>query len=111
MGGVAKALRIAIKWYQRSISAARERRCRYEPTCSAYALQAIELHGAIKGTILASWRILRCNPWSNGGVDFVPEKGAWPATPMNYEQLMEYRRQHEIGDTEVGQLKGEASEQ
>jgi len=43
--------------------------CRYYPTCSEYAIQAIEKHGAIKGTFKASWRILRCNPWSKGGFD------------------------------------------
>ena len=92
---IAKVLQGAIKWYQRSISPMRERTCRYEPTCSAYALEAIKIHGALKGTILASWRILRCNPWSKGGVDFVPAKGAWPRPPMNYEELMEYRRLHD----------------
>jgi len=46
--------------------------CRYYPSCSAYGLEAVELHGAIKGVGLAAWRILRCNPWSRGGVDPVP---------------------------------------
>lgn len=95
MSVASRVLSRAIRWYQRTISAGTQRRCRYEPTCSAYALQAIQVHGAIKGTILASWRILRCNPWSKGGVDWVPEQGAWPAKPLNYEELMEYRRKHE----------------
>jgi len=43
--------------------------CRFRPTCSEYAIQAIEKHGIIKGTIKASWRILRCNPWNKGGYD------------------------------------------
>jgi len=46
--------------------------CKYYPSCSAYGLEAVELHGAIKGSALAVWRILRCNPWSHGGVDPVP---------------------------------------
>lgn len=46
--------------------------CRYHPSCSAYALEAIEVHGAIKGPVLAAWRIVRCNPWSRGGYDPVP---------------------------------------
>jgi len=46
--------------------------CKYYPTCSAYALEALQLHGAIKGSGLAIWRLLRCNPWSKGGVDPVP---------------------------------------
>jgi putative membrane protein insertion efficiency factor len=47
--------------------------CRFEPTCSAYALQALERHGAIAGTALTSWRILRCHPWCDGGCDPVPQ--------------------------------------
>ena len=46
--------------------------CKYYPTCSEYALEALQIHGAIKGSALAAWRILRCNPWSRGGVDPVP---------------------------------------
>lgn len=48
--------------------------CKYYPTCSAYAYEAIERFGAVKGTGLAIWRILRCNPFSKGGVDPVPNK-------------------------------------
>ncbi|MDO9072089.1 MAG: membrane protein insertion efficiency factor YidD [Rubrivivax sp.] len=47
--------------------------CRFEPTCSAYALQALERHGAVAGTALTGWRILRCHPWCDGGCDPVPE--------------------------------------
>ena len=49
-------------------------RCPYIPTCSQYGLEAIEKHGAIKGSILACWRILRCNPFSHGGIDPVPDE-------------------------------------
>ena len=56
-------------------------RCRYHPSCSTYALQAISLHGAAKGTVLAGWRVLRCNPWTRGGVDRVPEPGHWRPEP------------------------------
>lgn len=45
--------------------------CRYYPSCSAYAVSAVQQHGAVKGAILAAWRVLRCNPWSKGGVDDV----------------------------------------
>lgn len=48
--------------------------CKYYPTCSSYAIEAIEVHGALKGTLLAIWRILRCNPFSKGGYDPVPQK-------------------------------------
>lgn len=47
--------------------------CRFEPTCSAYALQALERHGAVAGTALTGWRILRCHPWCDGGCDPVPD--------------------------------------
>lgn len=92
---VSKVMRAAIRWYQRTISAGRGRVCRYQPTCSAYSLEAIEVHGVFKGTLLASWRILRCNPWSKGGVDWVPPHGKWPKKPLNYEELLEYRRLHD----------------
>jgi len=46
--------------------------CKYYPSCSTYGLEALQLHGAIKGSALAVWRLLRCNPWSRGGVDPVP---------------------------------------
>jgi uncharacterized protein len=60
--------------YQRWISPLRPRRCRYEPTCSAYAVEAIEKFGALRGTLLAGWRLLRCNPFSHGGFDPVRER-------------------------------------
>ena len=61
-----------IRMYQRYISPVKITRCPYMPTCSAYAIEAIEKHGAIKGSILAAWRLLRCNPFSRGGYDPVP---------------------------------------
>jgi uncharacterized protein len=55
--------------YQRLISPALPRRCKYEPTCSAYAVQAVQEYGILRGLVLAGWRLLRCNPWSHGGYD------------------------------------------
>ena len=55
--------------YQSLISPALPRRCRYEPTCSAYAIQAIERYGVLRGLLLAGWRVLRCNPFTLGGYD------------------------------------------
>jgi len=63
-----------IRGYQNYISPKRPGCCRYSPTCSNYALEAITIHGAVRGTLLAIWRILRCNPFSRGGYDPVPEK-------------------------------------
>jgi uncharacterized protein len=58
-----------IRAYQRLISPALPRRCKYEPTCSAYAVQAIRELGPGRGAILAAWRLARCNPLSHGGYD------------------------------------------
>jgi len=44
--------------------------CKYHPSCSQYALDALHKHGLVKGSVLAGWRLLRCNPWSRGGVDY-----------------------------------------
>ncbi len=66
----ARAILIApIALYQRVISPAIPRRCKYEPTCSRYAVEAIREYGILRGAVLASWRLLRCNPWSYGGYD------------------------------------------
>ncbi len=51
--------------------------CRFTPTCSVYAIQALRSHGALVGTGLAAWRILRCNPWCRGGCDEVPDNRPW----------------------------------
>jgi putative membrane protein insertion efficiency factor len=55
--------------YQRVISPALPRRCKYEPTCSRYGVQAVREYGILRGLVLATWRLLRCNPWSHGGYD------------------------------------------
>lgn len=65
-----KAAIAAVRWYQRTISPMFPRRCKYHPTCSEYAVEAIEMYGVSRGFVLASWRLLRCNPWSRGGVDY-----------------------------------------
>lgn len=62
----------AIRFYQKYISPMKSVRCPYIPTCSQYGLEAIQKYGALKGSLLACWRILRCNPFSKGGYDPVP---------------------------------------
>jgi putative membrane protein insertion efficiency factor len=65
LGGVV----VPIRFYQRFISPLFPRRCKYEPTCSAYALEAVRSYGVLRGLVLAGWRLMRCNPFSHGGYD------------------------------------------
>lgn len=58
-----------IRFYRKNISPLRNPCCRYVPTCSQYAIEAVEKHGAFRGSLMAVWRILRCNPFSKGGYD------------------------------------------
>ena len=71
-----------IRFYRRCISPHRAPCCRCRPTCSDYAMQAIEKYGALKGGRMAAWRLLRCNPFSKGGYDPVPED---PTTTLRRE--------------------------
>lgn len=69
---------LPIRLYRKYISPLKSSpSCRFYPTCSAYAIEAIEKRGVIVGSMLAIWRILRCNPFSKGGFDPVPEKGTF----------------------------------
>lgn len=63
-----------IRFYQKNISVHTVPSCKYFPTCSQYGIEAIQKFGAFKGTLLTIWRILRCNPFSKGGYDPVPDK-------------------------------------
>ncbi len=76
-----KIVQAPIVLYQRVISPAFPRRCRYEPTCSSYAVQALGHFGILRGLVLATWRILRCNPFNHGGYD-----------PVDAQRLFEPRR-------------------
>ena len=67
-------VRAPIELYARFISPGLPPRCRYEPSCSRYASQAISEFGILRGLILAGWRLLRCNPWSHGGFDPVGQQ-------------------------------------
>jgi putative membrane protein insertion efficiency factor len=71
---VLRLVRAPIAVYMRFVSPALPRRCKYEPTCSAYALHALRRFGPARGLVLAMWRILRCNPFSQGGFDPVEEQ-------------------------------------
>lgn len=72
---IKKFLIFLIRTYQLTISPRFSHgSCRFTPTCSQYAIEAIEIHGIFKGSLLAFWRILRCNPFNKGGWDPVPQK-------------------------------------
>jgi uncharacterized protein len=77
---VVRAIAVApIVVYQRVISPALPRRCKYEPTCSRYAVEAVRRYGILRGLVLAGWRVLRCNPWSYGGYDPVSAQRVFAA--------------------------------
>ena len=82
MRALRAALLAPIRFYQRFVSPALPRRCKYLPTCSDYALQAIRAHGPLRGAILAGWRLLRCNPWSHGGYDPVSDQRLFAPPPL-----------------------------
>ncbi|MCQ2227016.1 MAG: membrane protein insertion efficiency factor YidD [Bacteroidales bacterium] len=69
---MSRILILLVRFYQRCISPMTPPSCRFTPTCSQYAIEAIQKHGALKGTWLAIKRILRCNPWGGHGYDPVP---------------------------------------
>ncbi|GJM68734.1 putative membrane protein insertion efficiency factor [Paenibacillus macerans] len=74
MGVVRKAFQAPIYVYRKFISPLKPPTCRFYPTCSAYALEAIEVHGPLKGSWLAAKRIAKCHPFHPGGIDPVPPK-------------------------------------
>ncbi|WP_010539661.1 membrane protein insertion efficiency factor YidD [Dietzia alimentaria] len=73
-GPVARILLWMLDFYQKGISPLTPPSCRFEPSCSGYAVEAVRVHGAWNGTWLSVWRVLRCGPWTPGGWDPVPER-------------------------------------
>ncbi|HWE32894.1 MAG TPA: membrane protein insertion efficiency factor YidD [Solirubrobacteraceae bacterium] len=74
---------LPIRLYQRLFSAVLGERCKYYPSCSEYAAQAITRFGILRGLVLAGWRLLRCNPWSRGGFDPVDQQRLFkPRSPV-----------------------------
>ncbi len=69
--------------YQRWISPSVPRRCRYEPTCSAYTAEAVGRFGVLRGAVLGGWRLMRCNPFSHGGFDPVPDRFTLRVGPVD----------------------------
>ena len=84
-----------IRAYQRWISPGLPRRCKYEPTCSAYAAEAIRELGPLRGSVLAGWRLLRCNPFSGGGIDDVADRRLFRDVPTRSERAAQAAHEHE----------------
>lgn len=87
---VARAFVAPIRFYQRFISPALPANCRYYPTCSAYAVESLQVHGAVRGSWLSVRRIARCHPWHAGGLDLVPprrERSSAPGSSASVESL------------------------
>lgn len=78
MSLLARILSLTVLGYQRFLSPLLGPRCRFEPSCSAYAREALSLHGAVRGSALALWRLLRCQPFGTPGYDPVPERRTKP---------------------------------
>jgi putative membrane protein insertion efficiency factor len=83
MRAVRRAVLLPLRAYQMLISPALPARCRYYPTCSQYAVEAIGRFGILRGVVLACWRLLRCNPFSHGGLD-----------PVSSQRLFRHRTSH-----------------
>jgi putative membrane protein insertion efficiency factor len=75
-----------IEAYRRLISPLLGPRCKYEPSCSAYAAQAVREFGILRGLVLGVWRVLRCNPWSHGGYD-----------PVSDQRVFAHHHSHQAG--------------
>lgn len=74
----ARGVSSAIRFYQKYLSGLKVgATCRFEPTCSSYALEAVTNHGAVKGVVLSLVRLSKCGPWHPGGFDPVPQRGKW----------------------------------
>lgn len=93
-----KILKFFIKLYRKFISPILPDSCRFTPSCSQYAIEAIDKFGAIRGTILATYRILRCNPFCRGGYDPVPDKFTFKRQELKYDDTVE---EEETGEENV----------
>jgi putative membrane protein insertion efficiency factor len=76
---VSRLAALLVRAYQVVVSPLLGPRCKYHPTCSQYAIDALREYGFFRGTVLAGWRLLRCNPWSHGGVDHARDQTVFRA--------------------------------
>jgi putative membrane protein insertion efficiency factor len=81
-----------VRGYQLVLSPLLGPRCRFYPSCSAYAVEALTTHGPVRGLGLAAWRLLRCHPWNPGGVDHVPERS--PSRPASHSAHAHAQQQY-----------------
>ncbi|AEA28778.1 hypothetical protein GCM10023403_53910 [Pseudonocardia benzenivorans] len=100
---IARALIAVLRFYQKWISPAFPPVCRFHPTCSAYAVEALQVHGVMRGSFLTVRRLLRCGPWHPGGLDPVP-----PRRPPRHD---DDRRPAEDADARHGADDGENHEE
>ena len=84
MSVVRKLFLLPLRAYQRLLSPLLGNRCKYYPSCSEYAAQAIERYGILRGLVLAGWRLLRCNPFSHGGYDPVEAQRLFKTRPPHH---------------------------
>lgn len=89
---------LLIKFYRKCISPLFPAKCKYYPTCSSYALTAFRKFGFFRGFLLSGWRIMRCNPWSPGGIDHVPEKFTLRTRKMQFDGLHDDMDDQSCGD-------------
>ena len=95
---IARLLIALLRGYKKYISPHLGHHCRFIPTCSEYAMQALAVHGLVKGLILTVWRLLRCQPFAKFGYDPVPEKGKW----VNPERrLTKDNKKHPVGAVSI----------
>ena len=91
----ARAIVVApVRFYQRFVSPALPQRCKYHPSCSHYAVTAVRQYGILRGLILAGWRLLRCNPFSHGGFDPVPDRFTLRVGPVDPAEYHRHREAH-----------------
>lgn len=90
---------LVIKFYRKCISPLFPAKCKYYPTCSSYAMTAFRRFGFFRGFLLSGWRIMRCNPWSPGGIDHVPDKFTLKTKKMRFDEL--------YSNTDDGSCEGE----
>ena len=81
-----QALILLVRGYQIVLSPMMGGCCRFHPSCSEYMIEALRVHGSLKGVLLGLWRLLRCHPFGKSGYDPVPQKGRWTAGVSNSEK-------------------------